>query len=136
LDSSNHIRPVNSDALAIPLVPDFIGYVEMLLRRELTATVHDWSRCATLLSHWEDEHLLDNPQPELLGRHKDATERLLRFGRFLAIATEQPDFADHQLAQIVGSTQSCLQDKLALWHGRTLSGEGRAEILKSCFNES
>ena len=80
--------------------------------------------------------MLDNPKTELLAEHEDATERLLRFGRFLGLAAEQPDFADRELARIVAAMQSCLQDKLALWHGRRLTQERRAEILKACLDES
>jgi len=89
-----------------------------------------------LLTQWEDDHLLDNPTADALSKHKQATERLLRFGRFLALATEQTDFPDKPLADIVSATQNCLRDKLALWHGRKLSEERRAEILQACFHES
>lgn len=125
---------MTADVLAMPVVPDFLGYLESNFHRELAAAIHDWSRCATLLTRWEDEHLLDAPTPELLARHKQAIERLLRFGRYLALATEGPDFPDQPLAEIVSATQSCLRDKLPLWHG-TMSAERSAEILKTCFNE-
>jgi hypothetical protein len=120
----------------MPLVPDFIRYLESHFFRELDAVVHEWSRCTRFLSQWEDEHLLDEPSAESLAKHREAVQRLLHFGRFLAVATEQPGFPDPQLAQIVAGTQSCLQDKLSLWHGRALSKDRRAEILKTCFDES
>ncbi len=126
---------MTADALAVPVVPDFIGHVETRLRRDLAAAVEDWSQCVTALTHWEDEHLLDNPTAELLARHKQTTERLLRFGRFLALATQQPDSPDQQVAEIVTATQRCLEDKLRLWHGPPMSEERRAEILKTCLNE-
>ena len=125
-----------ADALTMPLVPDFLGHVEAHFRRELSAVVRDWSQCANLLTQWEDDHLLDNPAPEALATHKQAAERLLRFGRFLAQATEQPDFPDQPSAEIVTATQNCLRDKLALWHGRKLSEARRAGILHACFHES
>ena len=125
-----------ADALTMPLVPDFLGHLEAHFHRELAAVVHDWSQCTNLLTQWEDDHLLDNPTPELLAKHKQAIERVLRFGRFLALATGEPDLPDRSLAEIVAATQSCLQDKLALWHGCNLSGERRAEILKASFHES
>lgn len=124
-----------ADALTMPVVPDFLGHLESHFHRELTSVVHDWSRCANLLAEWEDDHLLDNPTPEALANHKQTVERLLRFGRFLALATEQPDFPDKPLAEIVAATQSCLRDKLPLWHG-TMREIERAEILKTCFDES
>ena len=124
------------DALNVPLVPDFIGHLERRLRRDLGAAVEDWSHCVTTLTHWEDDHLLDNPAPELLARHRQTVERLLRFGQFLALATEQPEFPDKQLAEVVAATQRCLRDKLDLWHGPKMSEEKRGGILKACFNES
>lgn len=125
-----------ADALTMPLVPDFLGHVEAHFRRELSVVVHDWSQCANLLAQWEDGHLLDHPTPDSLAKHKQATERLLRFGRFLALATEQPDFPDRSLVEIVSATQNCLRDKLALWHGHKVSEARRAEILQACFHES
>lgn len=125
-----------ADVLTMPMVPDFLGHVEFHFHRELTAAVHDWSRCANLLTQWEDENLLDRPTPEAFARHKQAIERLLRFGRLLALATEQPDFPDQQLAEIVAATRNCLQDKLPLWHSNSMTEPRRAEILNSCFNES
>ena len=126
---------MTADVLTMPMVPDFLGHLESHFHRELAAVIHDWSRCVNLLAQWEDEHLLDAPTPESLARHKQTIERLLRFGRFLALATEQSDFPDKPLAEIVAATQSCLRDKLPLWHG-TMSEDRRAEILKTCFNES
>lgn len=127
---------MSADVLTMPMVPDFLGHLELHFHRELAAVVHDWSRCTSLLTQWEDEHLLDHPTPEALARHKKAVERLLRFGRFLALAAEQPDFPDPQLADTVAATRNCLQDKLPLWHGQSLAEAQRAEILHSCFNES
>lgn len=119
------------DALYVPLVPDFINHLELRLQRDLTAAVEDWSSCVTVLTHWEDEHLIENPTPQLRARHKQTTERLLRFGQFLALATEQPEFSHQQLAEIVAATLRCLRDKLSLWHGPVMSEERRAEILKA-----
>jgi hypothetical protein len=125
-----------ADALAVPLVPDFMEYVESHFRRELDSVVHEWSRCTRLLAEWENQHLLDNPVPELMARHKHANERLLRFGEFLLLAVEQPGIASQQLRDIVRATQHCLHDKLSLWHGQALTSQNRSEILKACFNES
>src|SRR5437764_14523775 len=127
---------MSAEILAMPLVPDFMEHLEMHFLRELAGIVYDWSKCRNLLTQWEDEHLLDNPSPDSLAKHKQAIDRLVRFGRFLALATEQPEFTEPKLAQIVRATQSCLQDKLALWHGKTLAPEQKAEILRTCFDES
>jgi len=124
------------DALSVPLVPDYIGRVEARFLREYSEGVREWSQCVEILSLWEDEHLLDAPTPELLERHKQTAQRLLRFGQFISRATAHPDFPDRELAQIVAATQSCLQDKLSLWHGTKISATEREQILKTCFNES
>jgi hypothetical protein len=127
---------MSADALAVPLVPDFMEYVESRFRRELDSATQEWSRCTRLLAEWENQRLLDDPAPELMARHRQAIERLLRFGKFLLLATEQSGISNQQARDIVRATQSCLQDKLSLWHGRKLTDQTRAEILKTCFNES
>jgi hypothetical protein len=124
------------NALAAPLVPDFMEYVESHFRRELDSAVQEWSRCTRLLAEWENEHLLNHPAQELSARHRQAVERLLRFGKYLLLATEQSGVSNQQARDIVRATQSCLQDKLSLWHGQTLTDQGRSEILTACFNES
>ena len=124
------------DALAMPLVPDFMEYVESHFRRELDSVVQDWSRCTRLLAEWENDHLLDNPAPEIMATHRQATERLLRFGQFLLLAAEQSGMSNPDAGDMVRATQRCLQDKLSLWHGETLTDQARSEILKACFNES
>lgn len=124
-----------ADVLKVPLVPDYIGRLEDRFIREFAHGVEDWSRCINMLTEWEDEHLLDHPAPETLAAHRQTIERLLRFGRLIALTTEAPDFPDKELAAIVSSTQCCLRDKLALWHGNTLTDAQRTEILRQCFNE-
>ena len=113
-----------------------MGDVESHFRRELDSAVQEWSRCTRLLAEWENKHLLDNPAPELMASHRQAIERLLRFGKFLLLATEQFGVGNQKEREIVGATQSCLRDKLSLWHGQALTDQARSEILKTCFNES
>jgi hypothetical protein len=122
-------------AFPVPIVPDFLHSVENRLLRELQAAVHDWSGCLSRLSEWEDEHVLDNPTPEVQARHKSTVERLLRFGSFLVLATSQPHFPDRQLTEIVAATQRDLQDRLALWHGARPPREESERILAACFPE-
>jgi hypothetical protein len=130
------LQTMTADVLAVPLEPDFMEYVESHFRRELDTSVHEWSRCTRLLAEWENQHLLDNPAQELIARHKQAIERLLRFGKFLLLVTEQSGISEQQARDIVRATQSGLQDRLSLWHGQTLADRDRSEILKACFNES
>ncbi len=119
----------------MPLVPDFMEYVEGHFRRELDSVVIEWSRCTRVLAEWENQHLLDHPAPELMVKHKEAVARLLRFGKFLLLATEQFGASDEHSREIVRATQTCLQDKLALWHNQTLADPTRSEILQACFDE-
>lgn len=125
-----------ADVLSVPLVPDYIGYLESHFMREFADVVNDWSRCINILTVWEDQHLLDNPTPEALTAHKQTIERLLRFGHFIASGTGHPEFPDRKVADIVAATLSCLNDKLAMWHGLKQSEERRREILKTCLDES
>lgn len=125
---------MTADTLSVPL-PDYFGRIEAHFLREFSAVVDDWSRCVNVLTAWEDEHLLDGPTPEKLSAHKQTIERLLRFGRFITLATQQPEFPDRKVGDIVAATQSCLKDKLAIWHGLKHSEQRREEILKACFHE-
>ena len=123
-----------ADTLTVPL-PDYFSRIESHFLREFTEVIEDWSRCVNALTAWEDGHLLDEPSPQHLAAHKQTLERLLRFGRFVSLATQQAEFPDRKAADIVAATQSCLKDKLALWHGPKQTEERREHILKACFNE-
>lgn len=126
---------MSTNVLKVPLVPDYISCLEAHFMREFAAGVQDWAHCVGMLTAWEDEYLLDNPTLEHLAAHKETIERLLRFGRVIALATGHAEFPDRNVADIVSATQSCLNDKLALWHGLEQSEERRREILKACLNE-
>jgi len=125
---------MTADTLTVPL-PDYFSRIESHFLREFTEVIEDWSRCVRVLSAWEDEHLLDDPTPEALGAHRQTIERLLRFGRFVSLATQPAEFPDRRLADMVSATQNCLQNKLAIWHGPKQSEERREQILKACFHE-
>jgi len=129
-----HIQTMNAETLSVPL-PDYLGHVQDRLLREFTAAAYDWSNCVAALTQWEDEHLLDSPAPELLERHKTTLQKLVRFGEMLARSTEQPDFSDKELAEMIAATQSCYRDKLAIWHGQKMSREESEKILAACFSE-
>lgn len=118
-------------------MPDPIGRLEKRLTAELADEAEQWSWCLNGLSRWEDEHLLDNPTPQSLAEHKRMIERLLRFGRFLSVATEHPDFPDRAVASMVRATLQTLEDDLALHHGTGMSTEKSERILAKAFpNES
>lgn len=127
-----HIQAMSVETLSVPVVPDFLGHVQSRLLREFAAAANDWSECVAALTHWEDEHLLDNPTPELLGQHKATLQKLIRFGELLSRSTEQPDFTDKELAEMVAATQRDYRDKLAMWHGKKMSKEEADKILAEC----
>jgi hypothetical protein len=125
---------MTADTLTVPL-PDYFSRIESHFLREFAEVVEDWSRCVNALTAWEDEHLLDDPAPQNVAAHKQTVERLLRFGRFVSLAAQAAEFPDRKTSEIVAATQSCLKDKLALWHGPKQTEQRREQILKACFNE-
>ena len=86
--------------IAIP-APDVNGQLEKHLIAEFAFAVEQWSRYISTLAKWEDEHLLDNPAQESLAAHRRMVERLLAFGRFISLATEQPEFPDRKTAEMI-----------------------------------
>lgn len=118
--------------IAIP-APDLVGNLERRLLAEFALAAEEWSRCIPALSKWEDEHLLDNPTPELLDEHKTTLQRLLAFGRFISLATDQPTFPDRSTAEMVAATLSVLKDKLGMWHGPGISRKEADRIVSACF---
>ena len=115
-------------------VPDMIGRLERRMVAQLAEEAHDWSLCLNALSKWEDEHLLDEPTPELLATHKQTVEGLLRLGRLLSRATSHPDFPDRKTAEMVEATQWTLQQMRDAWHSpKTLSKEQAVGILAAAF---
>src|SRR5688572_26730913 len=100
--------------IAIP-APDLVGHLEKRLLGEFALAAEEWSRCISALTKWEDDHLLENPTPELLDAHHATLQRLLAFGRFISLATEQPAFPDRSTADLVAATQIVLKDKLQMW---------------------
>ncbi|MBI3851204.1 MAG: hypothetical protein HY298_13160 [Verrucomicrobia bacterium] len=126
---------MTAESLTLPLASDVVGHMEKRLMNELGAAADEWSECATALTRWEDEQLLDNPGADLLQRHKATTERLLRVGKTLSLAVAHPDFPDKKLAAMVSATERMLQDKLTMWHGK-MNSKRREEILQTAFHES
>jgi hypothetical protein len=126
---------VTADFLTVALATDFVGHLEKRFLKEIALAAEEWSECATALTLWEDEHLLENPSEELLQRHKTTTERLLGFGKLLSSVVTQLDLPDKNLAGMVSATQQMLQDKLTMWHGK-MSQQRRKEILRTAFHES
>src|SRR6266567_4219632 len=98
------------------VMPDYFATLEAHILHDFGEAVAAWGESVTALSRWEDEKLLDNPSPEALGAHRRMVERLIEFGRFLALITQHPDFPVAALKANVSATLQTLQDKLPLWH--------------------
>ena len=112
------------------------GRLAIRAARHLKAQVEDWHDECRALTDWEDENLVDDPTPERLAEHSRLLEELEGVGRWLASATQSADFPDRPTAELAVLTLRCLADRRAMWHGRSLTEQQRAEILKARFNES
>jgi hypothetical protein len=121
-------------ALPAEVSPDYFEKLETRILQEFSEGVAAWGQSVTALARWEDEHLLDNPTPDAFAAHRRTVDRLIQFGRFLALTTEHPDFPDVTLKKNVAATLQTLRDKIPLWHGTLPKAEADA-ILKAAFPE-
>ena len=121
-------------ALPADVLPDYFEKLETRILHEFAEAVATWGQSVTALARWEEEHLLDNPTPDALAAHRRTVERLIHFGRFLALTTEHPDFPDVALKKNVAATVQTLRDKIPLWHGTMPKVEADV-ILKAAFPE-
>jgi len=119
-------------ALQAEVLPDYFEKLQARILQDFTEGVDAWGQSVTALSRWEAEHLLDNPGADVLATHRRIVDRLIQFGRFLALTTEHPDFPDAALKQTIAATLQTLRDKIPLWHG-TISQEEADSILKAAF---
>ncbi len=124
------------DTPPVPVVgpQDMAGSLAWRLARYFKAQVEDWYDVCRRLTDWEDLHLVDASTPERLAEHKRLLDDLEGVGRWLARATQGPDFPDRTTAELVAMTLQDLKDRRALWHG-PMSEEAREEFLKSVFHE-
>jgi len=106
------------------------------LVRYFKVQVEDWYDECRQLTAWEDEHLLEDPKPASLAEHARLLDELERAGRWLFQTTHSSDFPDRPTAELVSMTLQDLKDRRAMWHNSQLSEKQKAEILKTCFNES
>jgi hypothetical protein len=119
-------------ALPAEVLPDYFEKLQARILQEFTEGVASWGQSVTALSRWEGEHLLDNPGADVLAAHRRTLDRLIQFGRFLALTTEHPDFPDTALKQNIAATLQTLSDKIPLWHG-SMPQEEADSILKTAF---
>ena len=113
---------------------DMAGGLARRLARYFKAQVEDWYDVCRRLTDWEDLHLVDGATPERLAEHDRLLDELEGVGRWLAGATQGPDFPDRATAGLVTMTLQDLKDRRALWHG-PMSEEAREEFLKTVFHE-
>ena len=124
-----------SAELTIPVnAIDFIEKLEKRIVGELRDSVFVWSESVRALAEWEDDYLLDHPSPEMLEQHRRIIERQIALGKFIALATEHPNFADKKTREQIAATMSILQDKIPLWHS-AMSAEDGERILTEVFPE-
>jgi hypothetical protein len=114
-------------------MPDLMSGLEKRLSDELAREAYEWALLQKGLSRWEDEHLLDNPGPELIAEHKQTLDRLLRFGRRLAVVTGNPDLPDRKTAEMVETTLWLLETVHTRWHQPQIARERADEILAAAF---
>ena len=107
------------------------GNLGRRLARYFKAQVEDWYDVCRRLTDWD---LVDGSTPERLAEHERLLDELEGVGRWLARATQSPDFPDRATAELVVLTLQDLKDRRALWHG-PMSGEAREEFLKTIFHE-
>lgn len=121
-------------AILTTVMPDYFEKLEARILQDFAEGVVAWGASVTALAQWEDEHLIENPTAEDLAFHRAMVDKLISFGRFLAVATEHSDFPDQTAKENVAATLRTLQDKIPLWHG-TMSKMQAESILKSAFPE-
>ena len=114
---------------------DLAANLARRLFRYFKAQVEDWYDVCRHLSDWEDRHLIDDPTPQSLAEHARLLDELEQVGRWLALATQSPDFPDRSTAELVIMALQDLKDRRSLWHGQ-MSHERREELLRDIFNES
>lgn len=122
------------DVTPMSVMPDYFAKLESHILHEFAEAVAAWGESVTALSRWEDEKLLDNPSPEGLDAHRRMVERLIDFGRFIALVTQHLDFPVATLRENVSATLHTLRDKLPLWHSSLPKDKAEA-ILKAAFPE-
>src|SRR2546423_10384040 len=116
------------------VMPDYFDKLEARLLQEFAEGVAAWGDSVTALALWEDEHLLERPSPEALAAHRATVNKLIKFGRFLSLTAEHPDFPDAVLKENVAANLQTLRDKIPLWHGQMPNQQADA-ILKAAFPE-
>ena len=125
---------MSADAFPLPLISDFPGYLMERLTGSIVETANAWAGCYQRITEWESEHLLDEPPtPAVLETHKTTVHRMILLGGILSWATRDPNFPDRKVAEIVEATQACLLDKMALWHGNTMTKEESDRLLADVF---
>jgi hypothetical protein len=120
--------------IPVPVMPDYFEKLQAHILQEFAEGVAAWGGSVTALARWEDEHLLESPTVEALKAHRRTVDRLIAFGRFLALTTGHPDFPDSALKENVAATLQTLRDKIPLWHGQMPKDKADA-ILKAAFPE-
>lgn len=126
--------PANDLTLSSAEPTDLGSGLVTRLVRYFKAQVEDWYDVCRHLSAWEERYLLDQPTPERLAEHARLLDELEHVGRWLARATQSPDFPDRATAELVAMTVQDLKDRRSLWHG-SMKQEQREAMLRDIFHE-
>lgn len=102
-------------AVEAQAVPGISGQVSGPVIRQFGRLVEEWSAGVSRLASWQDAALLDAPSPENLARNGEAIREMLRLGRVLARATDDPDFPDPALGPQVQAALEVLGDMERAW---------------------
>jgi hypothetical protein len=121
-------------AIPVPVMPDYFEKLDAHILQEFAEGAAVWGETVTALARWEDEHLLEGSTAETLAAHRRTVDRLIAFGRFLALTTDTPDFPDPALKENVAAALQTLRDKIPLWHSQMPKDKADV-ILKAAFPE-
>src|SRR5947209_848603 len=117
---------------AAPLEVAQLGNFEARMLRSFRAAVDDWDEVCSALGAWEAKHLAKDDPGSAKELHRRWVTALLRWGRVVQRATQQPEFPDGSLAARVNARIRHLEDKLALWH-REMAPAEQDRILQAAF---
>ena len=134
LSRHSWVMPANAFSVSVAEPADLGRGLTTRLARYFKAQVEDWYDVCRQLGAWEERHLIDQPTPERLAEHARVLDELEHAGRWLARATQTPDFPDRATAELVALTMQDLQDRRALWHG-PMKPEQREAVLREIFHE-
>src|SRR5437588_13030632 len=105
-------------AVPAAVMPDYFERLERHILQELAEGVAAWGQSVTALGQWEEEHLLENPCAEALATHRSIVEKMIAFGRVLALPTDHAEFPQVEMKKNVAAILQTLRDKIPVSSSR------------------